>query len=76
MTHCRNDDDEQKIGRCEACNATVITEAACRGGGADANTVCTLCGMTLADSPFEGGDYFDLIMRAGRGARRAPRIRQ
>jgi hypothetical protein len=74
VTHCQNDDDGQKIGRCEACNATVITEAACRGG-ADANTVCTLCGMTLADSPFEG-DYFDVIMRAGRVARRAPRVRQ
>ena len=57
--------DMPNLARCEACNATVIAEA---GGGvpADANTVCTACGMTLVDPPHEGGDYFGVVMRVNR----------
>ena len=31
---------------------------------ADPNTACASCGMTLVDSPFSGGDYFDVIMKS------------
>ena len=50
---------------CAACNATVIAQIDC-DAAADANTVCVRCGMTLVDPPFEGGDYFDVIMRVRR----------
>lgn len=60
-----NDDDARVLARCAACNATVIAQIDCRGQ-ADANSVCATCGMMLVDSPFEGSDYFDLIMRVGR----------
>ena len=35
-----------------------------------------LCGMTLVDSPFEGSDYFDVIMRVGRPIWRGARHRR
>ena len=69
-----NEEDERRILRCATCDATVFAEVTCVGR-ADANTVCALCGMTLVDSPFEGSDYFDVIMRIGRpiwrGSRRS-----
>jgi len=57
--------DMPSLARCTACNATVIAKA---NGGvrADANTVCTTCGMTLVDPPHQGGDYFDVVMRVSR----------
>ena len=60
-----NEDDKQSLDRCAVCDATVLAEVAC-AGRADANTVCASCGMTLVNSPFEGGDYYDVIMRVGR----------
>lgn len=67
--------DVPSLARCTACNATVIAEA---GGGAraDANTVCTTCGMTLVEPPHEGGDYFDVVMRVNRPLGRAARPRR
>ena len=66
-------EDERRILRCAACDGTVFAEIA-GFGRADANTACASCGMTLVNSPFSGGDYFDVIMRVGRpiwrGARR------
>ena len=59
------DKDERRILRCAACDGTVLAEIA-GFGRADANTACASCGMTLLDSPFSGGDYFDVIMRVGR----------
>ena len=45
--------DMPSLARCTACNATVIAKA---NGGvrADANTVCTTCGMTLVEPPLSG----------------------
>ena len=34
------------------------------------------CGMTLVEPPFEGSDYFDMIMRSGRPTGRAARRRR
>jgi hypothetical protein len=30
------------------------------------NTVCTSCGMTLVEPPFEGSDYLKMVMKARR----------
>jgi hypothetical protein len=67
------EEDERRILRCATCDATVVAEIAC-AGRADANTVCVLCGMTMADLPFEGRDYFDVLMRVGRPMGRATRF--
>ena len=64
-TYWRNKKDERSLSRCVTCDAMVFAEIAC-DGRAHADTVCALCGMTIADLPFEGGDYFDVIMRVGR----------
>ena len=62
--HMRDGDDGG------VCNVMVV-------GWAEGNTVCATCGMTLVESPFEGNDYFDMIMRPGRPGhavrRRPPR---
>jgi DNA-directed RNA polymerase subunit RPC12/RpoP len=72
-TDRHNEDDSRSLARCAACNATVIAQID-RREPADANIVCATCGMTLVDPPFEGGDYFDLIMRVHpRPAARRPR---
>ena len=60
-TDRRNEDDSRNLARCADCNAIVIAQIDGREP-TDANTVCATCGMTLVDPPFEGGDYFDLIM--------------
>ena len=74
-TDRHNEDDSRSLARCAACNATVITQIDCHES-ANANTVCATCGMTLADPPFEGGDYFEVIMRVGRPKGRATRLRR
>ena len=61
-TDRRNEEYRGGLARCADCDAIVIAQIDCREP-ADANTVCATCGMTLVDPPFEGGDYFDLIMR-------------
>ncbi len=71
-TYRPNEYDTRVLARCTSCNATVIAQIDCRGR-ADANTVCATCGMILVDSPFEGVDYFDVIMRVGRQAPTARR---
>ena len=37
--------------------------------------VCATCGMTVVEPPFEGSDYFDMLMRQGL-TRRAVRRRR
>ena len=73
-TYLPNEDDRRGLDRCAACDAIVIAEVAC-AGWPDGNTVCASCGTTQVDSPFSGGDYFDVIMRVGRpiwrGSRRS-----
>jgi len=73
--HRRSEEDERRIVRCAACDGTVLAEIA---GFAriDANTACASCGMTVADSPFSGGDYYDVIMRVGRLSWRGARLRR
>jgi hypothetical protein len=56
---------ERSLVRCAVCDATVITEVAC-ASWIDANTACASRGMTQVASPFDGNDYFDVIMRVGR----------
>lgn len=59
---------ERRILQCASCDATVVAEAT----GAqrrEADTVCALCGMAMKDFAFEGADYFDVVMRAGRKPR-------
>jgi hypothetical protein len=63
-SYWRNKEDERSLSRCATCDSMVFEGIAC-ANRADADTVCTLCGMTIADLPFEGSDYFDLIMRVG-----------
>ena len=74
-TDRHNEDDSRSLARCAACNATVITQIDCRES-ANANTVCTTCGMTLVDPPFVDSDYFNVVMRVGRPKGRATRLRR
>ena len=60
-----SEESECRIVRCAACEGTVLAEIGVFGR-IDANTACASCGMTLVDSPFSGGDYYDVIMRVGR----------
>ena len=72
-TDRHNEDDSRSLARCADCNAIVIAQID-RDEATDPNTMCATCGMTLVDPPFEGGDYFDLIMRVHpRPAARRPR---
>jgi len=57
-SNSRNEQDARRLERCEVCNAVVA-------GWAEGSTICASCGMTLVEPPFEGCDYFDMIMRAG-----------
>jgi hypothetical protein len=71
----QNEDGGGRLEKCAACAATVPAEVGC-GGRADAKTVCTTCGMTVVEPPFEDRDYFDVIMRIGRPVRRGTRLRR
>jgi hypothetical protein len=73
-TYRRNNDDRRSLNRCAVCDVTVIVEGPC--GRPAENNVCAACGTTLVDPPFEGGDYFDVIMRAGRPIKRGTRLRR
>ena len=59
VTYPRNEDEGAHLERCIACNAVVI-------GWNYGNTVCTSCGMTLVEPPFEGSDYLKMVMKARR----------
>jgi hypothetical protein len=74
-TDRRNEDDSRSLERCATCNETVIIQIDCREP-IDATTMCATCGMTLVEPPFDGGDYFDVIMRAGRPKGRMTRFRR
>jgi ribosomal protein S27E len=71
----RSEEDERRIVRCAACEGTMLAEMA-SFGRIDANTACASCGMTLVDSPFSGGDYYEVIMRVGRLSWRGARLRR
>ena len=74
-TYRHIEEDEGRIVRFAACDATVLAEIA-GFGRTDANTACASCEMTLADSPFSGGDYYAVIMRVGRSVWRKARLRR
>jgi hypothetical protein len=76
-TYWRNEVDRRSLDRCAICDATAIgiADVAC-ASRVDANTACASCGKTQVDSPFEGGDYFDVIMRIGRPMWRGARLRR
>ena len=74
-SYWHNKKDERSLSRCTTCDAMVFAEIAC-ASRANADCVCALCGMTMAASPFEGGDYFDVLMRVGRPLRPAVRVRR
>ena len=59
-TYRLNDNDTRNLARCATC--AVMAEADCRS----ANTVCTTCGLPVADWPSERSSYFEVIMRLGR----------
>ena len=70
-----SEEDERRILRCAACDGTVLAESA-GFGRVDGNTACVLCGMTLEDAPFSGGDYYGVIMRVGRPLSPGARLRR
>ena len=74
-TYRRSEEDERRIVRCVACDGTVLAKIA-GFRRIDANTACASCGMTLVESPFGGGDYYGVIMRAGRPVWRGARLRR
>lgn len=61
----RNDGGHLEL--CAVCDAVVA-------GWAEGNK-CVTCGMTVVEPPFEGCDYFDMIMRHGHTGRAARRRR-
>ena len=68
VAYPQNENDVEHLELCAVCDAVVA-------GWAEGNTVCATCGMTVVEPPFEGSDYFDMIMRQsrpGRAARRRP----
>jgi hypothetical protein len=70
-TYRLNNNDTRNLARCATC--AVMAEADCRSG-ADANTVCAMCGMPVVYSPSERDSYFEVVMRLGRpGAAAWPR---
>jgi len=69
VTYSRNKKDAGRLEKCEVCNAVVA-------GWAEGSNVCASCGKTLVEPPFEGCDYFDMIMKAGRPSGRAVRRRR
>jgi hypothetical protein len=74
MKNGRNEEDE-RTSRCASCGALVFAEIA-YSGRTDANSVCALCGLTLADLTHQDADYFDVIMRVGRPLRGGLRFRR
>jgi CspA family cold shock protein len=65
-------EDHRRILQCASCDATVVADAT-DAHQRDVDTVCALCGMTMTGSAPEGADYFDVVMRAGRGRARLRR---
>ena len=64
----QKENDRGHLELCTVCEAVVA-------GWAEGNTVCATCGMTVVEPPFEGSDYFDMLMRQGY-TRRAVRRRR
>ena len=75
VTYPHHKDGGERLEKCAVCAATVLAEGGL-AGWANANTVCSTCGMTVVEPPFEDRDYFDLIMRIGRPVRRGTRPRR
>jgi transcription elongation factor Elf1 len=65
-------EDHRRILQCASCDATLVADAT-DAHQRDVDTVCALCGMTMTGSAPEGADYFDVVMKAGRGRARLRR---
>lgn len=74
MSYRRNEENERDFSLCATCDAVVFPEVGTTDC-ADADTVCALCGMKIAELPSGGGDYFDVIMRVGHPGRPGVRPR-
>ena len=74
VTYPHHKDGGERLEKCAVCAATVLAEVGL-AGRADANTVCSTCGMTVVEPPFEDRDYFDVITRISRRIRRGTRRR-
>ena len=66
VAYPQNQNDVEHLELCAVCDAVVA-------GWAKGDNVCATCGMTLVEPPFEGSDYFDMIMRQNRPGRAARR---
>jgi hypothetical protein len=64
----QNENDWGHLELCAVCDAVTA-------GWAEGGNVCATCGMTVVEPPFEGSDYFDMLMRQGQ-TRRAMRRRR
>lgn len=73
--HWPDNENRKSIARCLDCDAIVAAMRAAPGRS-DANVVCATCGLTKLESPFDGCDYFDVIMRVGRPIGRPARLRR
>ena len=58
VPYAQNENDGGYLQLCAVCDAVVA-------GWAEGNTACATCGMTVVEPPFEGSDYFDMLMRPG-----------
>ena len=72
MATNRLNDDTQDLARCATC--AVMAEADCHSG-ADANTVCAMCGMPMVYSPSERDDSVGALQgRTLGGGTHQPRL--
>lgn len=72
MATYRLNDDTQDLARCATC--AVMAEADCHSG-ADANTVCAMCGMPMVYSPSERDDSVGALQgRTLGGGTHQPRL--
>ena len=63
-----NEYDGTHLKRCAICDAVVA-------GWGHGNAVCAACGMTLVEPPFEGCNYFEMVMKLDALRRTARRQR-
>ena len=75
MDNRRNEENGRSLSLCATCDAVVFTEVG-KTDCADAEIVCALCGMKIAELPSEADDYFDVVMRVGHPVRRGARPRR
>jgi len=58
----QSENDRNHLELCVVCDAVVA-------GWSEGDKVCTTCGMTLVEPPFEGSDYLDMLIKQSRPGR-------